>query len=145
MADKETTDILREVGQEPIDPFRGQPWYNAPGDCLVWYFSQDEGYAVRVDDKLTVYRSFKDDSLVGCQIKGVQALLRKLGSFDVKYQDRGVSLELVFCVSHFVAAESPPDDSVSISRHSVYHHLRQRAEGIRVVVPQDDNGQLCEA
>jgi len=140
MADQETADILRRIAKEPIAEFRGVPWYNPHGDCFIWYFSNRESYAERIDDKLTVYRSLEDDEIVGCQVKGVSALLIKLGNFDVKFQDRGLALELIFCVSHFAATELDRDP---VTRQSVYNRLRTQAAGLRVSIPQDD--QLCEA
>lgn len=142
MATEDSADILRRIAAAPVAEYRGEPWYNLPGDCLVWHFRSDESFAERIDDKLTVYRSLEDRSIVGCQVKGVDALVRKLGSFDVRYQENGLSLELVFYVAHLDADDLVDDTKTS---KTVYDGLRQRAIGKRVMLPIDQSGQLCEA
>jgi len=65
------SDILKQIAKEPISKFRGESWYNQDGDCIVWFFSDSEHYAERINDKITIYRSLKNDKIVGCQIKGI--------------------------------------------------------------------------
>lgn len=59
--------------------FRAEPWYNPHGDCIVYKMADEAVVAERVDDLLTVYNSAVDDRPIGFQIKGVQAIIRKLG------------------------------------------------------------------
>ena len=125
MAKEDVADMLRGLVAKPFSTFRGDPWYNAAGDCLVWYFANRESYAARIDDKLTVYRSFGDDDLVGCQVKGISALFRKFGDFGVRFDDGGISLELIFYVSHFDADRAGRDLC-----HSPHEYLVIRIEPI---------------
>jgi hypothetical protein len=139
MADEATVNMLKEIASAPSSPFRGQPWYNSAGDCMIWYFSDRESYGERIDDKLTVYRCLSGDDLVGCQVKGVGALLKKLGSFNVEFHEKGVSLALLFYVSHFDGFDSTDD---LVTRKPVYDRLMKRASGITFPVP-DDKDLLC--
>src|SRR5271155_1355741 len=70
-----------EAGSEPT--FRAEPWYNRSGDSIHYFWEEVECYRDRIDDKLTLYRSIESDSAVGCQIKGVVALIAKMGAFGI--------------------------------------------------------------
>ncbi|MCX7425270.1 MAG: hypothetical protein NTW96_06550 [Planctomycetia bacterium] len=59
--------------------FRPEPWYNPVGDCLVYKMANEASVADRVDDLLTIYRSAEDNRPIGFQIKGIAAMIRKLG------------------------------------------------------------------
>ena len=59
--------------------FRAEPWYNPHGDCLVYKMANEAAVADRIDELLTVYRSTEDNRPIGFQIKGVLAIIRKLG------------------------------------------------------------------
>jgi len=59
--------------------FRAEPWYNPHGDCVVYKMADEAVVADRVDELLTVYNSAVDDRPIGFQIKGVGAIIRKLG------------------------------------------------------------------
>jgi len=59
--------------------FRPEPWYNPHGDCVVFQMANEAIVADRVDEVLTIYRSACDNRAIGFQIKGVAALIRRLG------------------------------------------------------------------
>jgi len=59
--------------------FRAEPWYNPYGDCIVYKIADEAVVADRIDELLTVYHSAVDNRPIGFQIKGVQAIIRKLG------------------------------------------------------------------
>ncbi len=59
--------------------FRAEPWYNPPGDCIIYLMANEATVAQRIDELLTVYNSALDDRPIGFQIKGVTAITRKLG------------------------------------------------------------------
>ena len=59
--------------------FRPEPWYNPHGDCIVQEIADEAVVADRVDELLTLYRSAVDRRVIGYQIKGVQALIRRFG------------------------------------------------------------------
>ncbi|MFP4056992.1 MAG: hypothetical protein ACLF0G_09000 [Candidatus Brocadiia bacterium] len=60
--------------------FKAEPWYNECGDCLEYLCANEAVVADRVDGILTLYRSAEDNRVIGFQLKGVAALMRKYGS-----------------------------------------------------------------
>ncbi len=69
-------DMMAGEGQPA---FRAEPWYNRHGDCLVYKMADEAVVGDRIDELLTVYRSAVDNRPIGFQIKGVAAMIRKLG------------------------------------------------------------------
>jgi hypothetical protein len=59
--------------------FKAEPWYNPYGDCIVYKMADEAIVAERVDELLTVYNSAVDNRPIGFQIKGVRAIVGKLG------------------------------------------------------------------
>ncbi len=59
--------------------FRPEPWYNRYGDCIIYQMANEAVVADRVDELLTVYNSALDNRPIGFQVKGVAAIIRKLG------------------------------------------------------------------
>jgi hypothetical protein len=76
--------------------FTPKPYYSAEGDSLTFYFLDKAHYRERIDDFLTVYRSFDDRGLVGCQIKGLPQALELLGDFGLSISDGVVTLNMIF-------------------------------------------------
>jgi hypothetical protein len=99
--------------------FVPRPMYFPDGDFVSYFLKDERAYARRVDDLLTVYVSMKTDELVGCKIKGVRRLLKKLGEFGVMIDDReGAVLGLLF-----LAAASLTDDP---SQKEEYERIGQK-------------------
>jgi len=80
----------------PAKEFRPVLQYIPDGDCLTFYFKPDASYAERVDDLLTVYRSEETGELTGCEIKGVQCILKRLEKFGVRIMEKSVDLRILF-------------------------------------------------
>jgi hypothetical protein len=78
--------------------FVARPIYSADGDFITIYLRDQDSYAERVDELLTVYLSVENHSLVGCKIKGVRRLLKTLGDFGVSISGKDISLNLLFLV-----------------------------------------------
>jgi hypothetical protein len=66
---EELKEYLRD---HPAKGFRPRPFYSAPGDCVIFYASNERCYAKRINELLTIYMSMESDRPVGCKIKGVQ-------------------------------------------------------------------------
>ncbi len=124
MDQEDLASALRELDSYGPPSFKPEPWYNEAGDCLVWYFRNDESYACRVDDKLTVYRALQNDELVGCLIKGITALAQTSKAFGFEILEQRVRLSLFFVVSAF---EAKPEDTGAQQRREIYHDLMRRA------------------
>lgn len=63
--------------------FRSVPHYVRSGDYLTYFLTDEDCYAERLDDVLTVYLARGTDRLVGCKVKGVKHILRTAGNFGV--------------------------------------------------------------
>src|SRR5438270_23949 len=68
--------------------FRSCPYYSKEGDFLTFFFEDEDHYAERMDEILTVYRSMKTEEFVGFKLKGVLHLLKTLGDLSVTVFDR---------------------------------------------------------
>lgn len=86
MATRFMNELLAGLEGEPT--FQARPWYNRYGDCVVFHASDAPEYADRIDGILTLYRSIEDDSVIGFQIKGVQAIIELSGSDGMTIQAR---------------------------------------------------------
>jgi hypothetical protein len=52
-------------GEKGISP---EPWYNPDGDCIIYQVVDDATVAQRIDEVLTIYRSFESGKAIGFQI-----------------------------------------------------------------------------
>jgi hypothetical protein len=76
--------------------FTPTPLYTPEGDSLMFYIKDEESYRERIDDLLTIYRSFATNEIIGCQIKGVRTKLKELNKFLVTVESEEVLLSLLF-------------------------------------------------
>jgi len=85
--------------------FTAHPYYSQAGDFLTYYFQDDECYAERLDDVLTVYLSFKTKKFVGFKLKGVRHLQKTLGSFGFRvFEDGKPMLGMLFMAGVYAYA-----------------------------------------
>ncbi len=95
-------DFAREVTKfaSPKEPFEPTAYYDRDGDCIEFLAKSDDFYAERVDGLLTVYRSRKDNKIIGSVIKGVSHLYRNIlqtyPGFAVEVRDGKVRLAHLF-------------------------------------------------
>ncbi len=96
-------DLTQFLEGKTAQGFEPRPYYSSDGDFLVFYLRDDEAFAERVDDLLTVYRSIKTKELVGCKIKGVLRLVQTLRNFGVSIEpeDKSLRLSLLFLSAAF--------------------------------------------
>ncbi|HET6248679.1 MAG TPA: hypothetical protein VFE47_13335 [Tepidisphaeraceae bacterium] len=120
------------IGGGAHPSFHSEPWYNEAGDSIHYHWEPDEFYGDRIDDKLTLYRSVTNDAIVGCQIKGIGALLKKFGDFGISVSDGGATLATFFCVSHLTAESGRYDPQ---KRRQAYLYLVENHGKARFDVP----------
>jgi hypothetical protein len=77
-----------------VKNFASHPYYSREGDFLTYYFRDDDFYAQRIDDTLTVYLSMEENDFVGFKLKGIRNLLETLGEFTLKVKDSEGSIML---------------------------------------------------
>ncbi len=101
-------DLMQYLEGKTAQGFEPRPFYSPEGDFLVFYFREDEAFAERVDELLTVYRSMELREFVGCKIKGVRHLVETLRNFGVSIEpeDHSLRLSLLFLSA---AYDRPPD------------------------------------
>ncbi|MEX2387032.1 MAG: hypothetical protein WD534_04060 [Phycisphaeraceae bacterium] len=131
-------DIIRDY--RAPEQFNPRPWYSRAGDCLFYHFDEAESYADRVDDVVTVYRAFEDDRLVGCQIKGITALIQMFGEFGVEVQEGRAKLAFFFLISNFMDQKPSYDEP---KRRNVYGDLLRRAGHEQVELPDRLEEPIC--
>jgi hypothetical protein len=112
------TDLMDYLADQSIESFSPIPLYSREGDFLTYFFNNDDAYAHRVDELLTVYLSDETDDLVGCKIKGVQQILDTLGSFSVVIEDSKISLGLLFLAGMAVSKSSEKSQYEEIGRRT---------------------------
>jgi hypothetical protein len=128
------SDFLNSQERSSTHAFSPSPWYNRTGDCVQFYFSQDESYAQRVDGILTVYRSLRDENeIVGCKIKGVLSLIKRFGDFNFQLHTGRISLSMLFIGSLAWGDHSAQDLP---NREDVYKDLARRIGREEIAVPE---------
>jgi len=70
------------------------PWYNPDGDCIIYQTNAEEMVADRVDEVLTIYRSVITGKAIGCQIKGVTAIIQHFRWDGIMFQCKAENREL---------------------------------------------------
>ena len=116
-------EMLRDM--EPNPKFKPALKYSAAGDCLFLYLEEGESYRDRVDGILTVFRAIDDDRIVGLQIKGMSALVKRAGDYGYHFKEgEKVKLSLFLLISG-IAEESSDDEEPE--RKKLYQELTKRA------------------
>ncbi len=109
----------------PKGPFEPTAYYDRDGDCIEFIAKPDDFYAERVDGILTVYRSRKDNEIMGSVIKGVSSLCENLlkiyPGFIVEVQEGTVRLAHLFTARMW----SKPPDEILVK---TYQKLAEYAE-----------------
>lgn len=96
-------DLMQFLEEKTAHGFEPRPYYSHDGDFLVFYLREDEAFAERVDDLLTVYRSMETKEPVGCKIKGVRRLFETLRNFGVSIEpeDHSLRFSLLFLTAAY--------------------------------------------
>jgi hypothetical protein len=93
-----TNQLEEYMKGKKCEGFTPHPYYSREGDFLTYSFTDDDFYAHRVDDTLTVFLSMVENEFVGFKLKGVRNLLDTLGefAFRVTTGDGNIMLGLLF-------------------------------------------------
>ena len=114
---------------KPFKGFKATPRYSEEGDCLTFYFRNAPSYADRVDELLTVYLSLETDELVGCQIKSIGRIMKRLRSLRIRLKDKDVELRLLFLACRALAEEPGP--------LKTYERLLEEVKRRRATLPSE--------
>ena len=86
--------VLEELGQP--EPFSPMACYNADGDCVEFYLSNEPHFAKRLDGWVTVFYSEKTGEVVGGFVKGVQGnLLRRFPGLKLYIEGNEVDVTVL--------------------------------------------------
>jgi hypothetical protein len=88
------TELIEYLKSRKPKGFKSCPFYSREGDFLTFFFQDDDYYAERIDEILTVFRSHKTKKFVGFKLKGVAHLLTMLGTVRVRVVDDEGNLRL---------------------------------------------------
>jgi hypothetical protein len=84
----------------PVEHFEPTTIYDPDGDCIEFIAKNDDFYAERIDDLVTVYYSRETGEIIGSLIKGVQGffktILERNPGFKIEINDGPVKLEHLF-------------------------------------------------
>jgi hypothetical protein len=76
MGKQTLTEYMDSLG--PVKEFKSEPYLCADSDTLTLYFENTPSFAQRIDDELTVFKSFANDELIGFELKGILPKMREL-------------------------------------------------------------------
>jgi hypothetical protein len=118
------------VSKNQPQGFSSRPYYSRDGDSLSFYFRDEPSYGERVDQLLTLYRSIETGDIVGCQIKGVQCILKRLDEFGIQTKEyKPLDLRIIF-LGYRLSADQ--------SQRGAVEQLRQAAQETGAKVDSDD-------
>src|SRR5438093_9338139 len=77
MGKQTLTEYMDSLG--PRKGFKPKPYVCADSDTLTLYFENTPSFAERIDNELTVFKSFAYGELVGFELKGILPKMKELG------------------------------------------------------------------
>lgn len=88
---------LKEMLFAGVNPASFKPYvdYSPEADAVNVYFRPDPDYSERLSEHVTLFRSVKDRSLVGCRIKGVSGIVQDAHNW-LKVDHDGIQLSIIF-------------------------------------------------
>jgi hypothetical protein len=103
--------------------------YCRESDCLEIFIGGDDAHAERVDDILTVYWSEdQDDALMGCEIKGVRALVQAAGAVGIEIVRAGI-LQLSALIAAYQGLH--PDRIPVRTYHKLMRFAKERFQTVQ--------------
>lgn len=78
LSNQEFANRIFEIAGAPVEHFEPFAFYNTDGDCIEFFVSQDDYFAERIDDYLTLYLDMDTEQIVGFVVKNVKRILDRL-------------------------------------------------------------------
>jgi len=124
----------------PEGPFQPTATYDPDGDCIEFIIKDDDFYAHRMDDLVTVYYSEKDNQLVGAFVKSIKSFCKKFMQrspyFAVVVEKPPVRLSCLF-VARLMELEGQANKQELRVAATVYQELITQAEQKNVEIPRE--------
>lgn len=108
---KEFASYLKEM--RPTGEFIARPFYEPKTDSLIYYARDARSYGKRLNELITLFLSTTDNSLVGCELKGVKRLMKRVDGVIVFVHDHKIKLSLLMGI----ALAPEPDDEELVDRY----------------------------
>ena len=128
----ELADFLRGPDRKQFTP---KPYLEPETESLIFYVRDVPSYSHRLNEIFTLFLADSDNSLVGCEIKGVTRLLRRSAGFLSIVHDHKIKLTILIAL-----ALAPEPDADFAELDDTLHQLREFARDQEV-----DTGELCLA
>src|SRR6267154_1582436 len=116
----ELADFLRKT--DPSD-FRPAAYLEPETDCFILNVRNVPSYSKRVNQVFTLFLAHKDNTLVGCEIKGVSGILRRSKRFLGVIVDHKIKLAILIAL----ALAPEPDDDID-DYETALDQLREYAD-----------------
>jgi hypothetical protein len=98
--DRTLDDLFRT--HKPTGTFRPSAYLSEGDDALYVYFSNEPDRRKRLNERVTLYVSLDSNRIVGCQIKGIGAILEELPHFiEARHGKEKLQLAFVALISSF--------------------------------------------
>lgn len=112
MATLTLTQFMESLGAPPKGEFRPTPFICEESDSLTLYFENQPSYGDRIDNFLTVFKSFESDEVVGFELKGIARKMRDLHAMIINAKTARVHVRLIIMTYIAEAPENraPYDD-----------------------------------
>lgn len=115
--------------------FTPGPIYDSDADTLTLFISEDESYRERVDSLLTIYRSFSNNEVVGCHIKGVNKILKAVHAFDIGIHSKEVTIGLLLMGLPWTLNPDGPGEIVSKHYFEVVQPIAKSFGAQTITIP----------
>lgn len=105
-------EFMNDIRTTNLGTFTPAPFFETDSDSLIFYARNERSHRKRLNSVLTLFLSTDDDSLVGCEVKGVTRILRqvkllKASGFGVLVQDHKIKLAVFLAFALAPAPEDP--------------------------------------
>lgn len=122
---KRVTEITDGAGSSGASAY-----YDPDGDCIEFLARQEEFWAERIDDLVTVYYSEETGEIIGSLIKGVSRFIQKHPNLAILVEAGRVRLSHLFIAG--LMYDQPDQEKLEVVRYEkkqrVYKELLERAE-----------------
>jgi hypothetical protein len=118
------TDFAQEIfniANNLAQPFHPFVFYNKAGDCIEFYVSQNDYYAERIDDYLTLFLDMDTDEIVGFMVKNIKQILNKIDTSKLAWSfivnDDEVQLGVLFTAIFLSDKKTSDRDEVLVREY----------------------------
>ncbi len=112
-----------------VGEFKSEPYYEENTDALLVYLRDCHSSSKRLNDKLTLFLSIEDGTLVGVEVKGITRILELNRAFGVSVIDHDIRLGVFLA---FALVEETDDSEISSELKDTLKELGQKRVPISV-------------